>query len=153
MQIFNKLGEHTAAVKAIAWNPTQRNIIASGSGTTDRNIRIFDINQQEELIKVDTGSQICNLTFDQSGKQLLSTHGYSLNQLITWQFNKQKNKLEKQDLFIAHKLRVLYLAKSPCGQFVATGAGDESLRIWKVFQGQQQQRSGDILSQSFMGLR
>lgn len=64
MQLFNRLGEHGAAVKAIAWNPTQRNIIASGSGTSDRNIRVFDINNSQEMIKMDTGSQVCNLTFD-----------------------------------------------------------------------------------------
>ena len=33
----------------------------------------------------------------------------------------------------AHSMRVLYLAISPDGQNIATGAGDETLRIWKVF--------------------
>ncbi len=42
-------------------------------------------------------------------------------------------KIQKQDLLIAHKLRVLYLANSPCGQYVVTGAGDQTMRIWNVF--------------------
>lgn len=31
--------------------------------------------------------------------------------------------------------RVLYLATSPDGQTVVTGAGDETLRFWSVFPG------------------
>jgi len=30
-------------------------------------------------------------------------------------------------------MRVLYLATSPDGQTIVTGAGDETLRFWNVF--------------------
>mgnify|MGYP003363617404 CR=1 FL=1 len=33
-----------------------------------------------------------------------------------------------------HTYRVLYLAMSPDGQTIVTGAGDETLRFWNVFQ-------------------
>jgi cell division cycle 20-like protein 1 (cofactor of APC complex) len=33
-----------------------------------------------------------------------------------------------------HTYRVLYLALSPEGQTIVTGAGDETLRFWNVFQ-------------------
>jgi cell division cycle 20-like protein 1 (cofactor of APC complex) len=32
-----------------------------------------------------------------------------------------------------HTYRVLYLAVSPDGQTIVTGAGDETLRFWNVF--------------------
>jgi cell division cycle 20-like protein 1 (cofactor of APC complex) len=32
-----------------------------------------------------------------------------------------------------HTMRVLYLAVSPDGQTIITGAGDETLRLWNVF--------------------
>ena len=32
-----------------------------------------------------------------------------------------------------HTYRVLYLAMSPDGETIVTGAGDETLRFWKVF--------------------
>jgi cell division cycle 20-like protein 1 (cofactor of APC complex) len=32
-----------------------------------------------------------------------------------------------------HTYRVLYLAQSPDGQNIVTGAGDETLRFWNVF--------------------
>jgi cell division cycle 20-like protein 1 (cofactor of APC complex) len=33
-----------------------------------------------------------------------------------------------------HTFRVLYLAMSPDGQTIVTGAGDETLRFWNAFQ-------------------
>ncbi len=32
-----------------------------------------------------------------------------------------------------HTFRVLYLAQSPDGETVVTGAGDETLRFWNIF--------------------
>lgn len=32
-----------------------------------------------------------------------------------------------------HTFRVLYLAMSPDGKTIVTGAGDETLRFWNVF--------------------
>jgi cell division cycle 20-like protein 1 (cofactor of APC complex) len=32
-----------------------------------------------------------------------------------------------------HTFRVLYLAMSPDGQVIVTGAGDETLRFWNAF--------------------
>ena len=130
------LGAHEAAVKALTWSPKNHNVLVSGAGTSDRKLRIFDVSKQEELLCVDTGSQVCNVIFDKEGDTLLSTHGYSLNQLIVWDADSEYKSLTKEEMLIAHKLRVLYLARSPCGRYVVTGAGDETLRIWRVFNGE-----------------
>lgn len=132
MKLLGSLGEHEAAVKALAWCPKQRSILISGAGTADRKLRIFDTSKCQQLAKIDTGSQVCNLIFDREGDSLISTHGYSLNQMIVWNYSKNFDRLKKQDVIIAHKLRVLYLAISPCGKYIATGAGDESIRIWNL---------------------
>lgn len=43
-----------------------------------------------------------------------------------------------------HTFRVLYLAMSPDGQTIVTGAGDETLRFWNAFQkGRGESRIGD----------
>lgn len=131
--LLASLGNHEAAVKALTWSPKNHNMLVSGAGTSDRKLRIFDVSKQEELLVVDTGSQVCNVIFDKDGDTLLSTHGYSLNQLIIWDVDSEYKTLTKEEMLIAHKLRVLYLARSPCGRYVVTGAGDETLRIWKVF--------------------
>ena len=36
-------------------------------------------------------------------------------------------------MLTGHTYRVLYLAASPDGQSIVTGAGDETLRFWKIF--------------------
>jgi len=36
-----------------------------------------------------------------------------------------------------HSYRVLYLAMSPDGTTIVTGAGDETLRFWSVFPGKR----------------
>ena len=42
-----------------------------------------------------------------------------------------------------HTFRVLYLALSPDGQTIVTGAGDETLRFWSVFQKSKSERRDD----------
>ena len=37
-----------------------------------------------------------------------------------------------------HQCRVLYLALSPDGRNIVTGAGDETLRFWTIFPEHQQ---------------
>ena len=41
--------------------------------------------------------------------------------------------MSKLATLTGHTFRVLYLATSPDGQHIVTGAGDETLRFWSVF--------------------
>jgi cell division cycle 20-like protein 1 (cofactor of APC complex) len=41
--------------------------------------------------------------------------------------------MEKVATLTGHTYRVLYLAMSPDGSTIVTGAGDETLRFWNVF--------------------
>lgn len=77
---------HTAAVKAISWCPWQRNILASGGGTIDRTIRIWNSSNGSNLKCVDTGSQVCAIQWSDTHKELVSSHGFSDNQLIVWRY-------------------------------------------------------------------
>jgi len=47
--------------------------------------------------------------------------------------------MKKLAVLTGHTYRVLYLAMSPDGQTLVTGAGDETLRFWKVFPPQKTQ--------------
>ena len=121
--------DHIAAVKAIAWSPHQHNILASGGGTADRTIRFWNTNSYEQIYKIDTGSQVCNLVFSKSSNELVSTHGYSLNQINVWKLPN----MQKIATLTGHSFRVLYLSLSPDGQSIVTGAGDRTLKFWNVF--------------------
>lgn len=50
--------QHQAAVKALAWCPHQHNILASGGGTADRTIRIWNTSTGTNIRCTDTGSQV-----------------------------------------------------------------------------------------------
>ena len=57
--------------------------------------------------------------------ELISTHGFSLNQIILWEVPT----MTKLVTLIGHTFRVLYLGLSPDGQNIVTGAGDETLKF------------------------
>ena len=127
----HRFSDHTAAVKAIAWSPHQHGLLASGGGTADRCIRFWNTLSGSSLSCVDTGSQVCNLAWSQNCNEIVSTHGYSLNQIVVWRYPS----LSKVVTLTGHTYRVLYLAVSPDGSTIVTGAGDETLRFWQVFPG------------------
>ncbi|GAX72574.1 hypothetical protein CEUSTIGMA_g30.t1 [Chlamydomonas eustigma] len=121
--------DHVAAVKAIAWSPHQHGLLASGGGTADRCIRFWNTVSGTPLSCVDTGSQVCNLVWSKNVNEIVSTHGYSQNQVVVWKYPD----MTKLATLTGHSLRVLYLAASPDGQTIVTGAGDETLRFWNIF--------------------
>ncbi|KNC49474.1 cell cycle switch protein CCS52a [Thecamonas trahens ATCC 50062] len=125
-----KITAHKAAIKAIAWSPHQSDLLATGGGTADRCIKFWNIaGGTTPLSIVDTGSQVCNLHWSRNVNELVSTHGYSQNQIVVWSYPSMR----PLSTLTGHTYRVLYLAVSPDGQTVATGAGDETLRFWNVF--------------------
>jgi len=115
---IHKFAEHTAAVKAITWSPHQHGLLASGGGTADRCIRFWNTLSGVSLNKIDTGSQVCNMAWSQNCNEIVSTHGYSLNQIVVWRYPS----MSKVATLTGHTYRVLYLALSPDGSTAVTGA-------------------------------
>lgn len=122
--------QHTAAVKALAWSPHRRGLLATGAGTADRHIRLWNTMSGKCTVAFDTGSQVCNLVFNPAVDELASSHGFSRNEIALW----SAPSLNKLGVIKAHAERVCCMALSPDGQTVLTGAGDDTLRFWNVFQ-------------------
>ncbi|KAF6988958.1 hypothetical protein CFC21_006370 [Triticum aestivum] len=148
---------HRMRVGALAWNSSllssgsrDKNILhhdlhgllASGGGTADRCIRFWNTTTNTHLSSMDTGSQVCNLVWSKNVNELVSTHGYSQNQIIVWRYPT----MSKLATLTGHTFRVLYLAISPDGQTIVTGAGDETLRFWNVFPSPKSQSSDSLSS-------
>ncbi len=112
----HRFAEHTAAVKAIAWSPHQHGLLASGGGTADRCIRFWNALSGTSLNAIDTGSQVCNLSWSKNCNEIVSTHGYSLNQIAIWKYPT----MQKVATLTGHTYRVLYLAMSPDGSTIVT---------------------------------
>jgi len=124
-----KFTQHTAAIKALAWSPHRAGLLASGGGTSDKCIRFFNCNTGVMEQVVDTGSQVCQLEWSPTAPELVSTHGYSTNAVVIWNYPG----MSRVATLAGHTTRVLFMALSPDAQSIVTGAGDETLRFWHVF--------------------
>lgn len=126
---MHRFTQHTAAVKALSWCPHQSGLLASGGGTADKCIRFWNASTGLLLGAVDTGSQVCQLAWSPAGMELLSAHGYSTNSLVLWRYPS----MTRMATLTGHTTRVLYLTVAPGGDCVCTGAGDETIRFWRIF--------------------
>ena len=124
-----KMTDHQAAVKALAWSPHERHLLATGGGTADRCIKFWNCNTGALLNSIDTGSQVCALQWNPFEKEILSSHGFARNQICLWKYPSMAKIKELE----GHMSRVLHLATSPDGSTVVSAAGDETLRFWEVF--------------------
>ncbi|XP_065680382.1 fizzy-related protein homolog isoform X2 [Hydra vulgaris] len=138
---------HTTRVGSLAWNS---DILCSGS--RDRNIIQRDVRcpttsekrlighrqevcglkwspDKQLLASGGNDNKVCNLAWSKHSNELVSTHGYSQNQVLVWRYPS----LTQVAKLTGHTFRVLYLSMSPDGESVVTGAGDETLRFWNTF--------------------
>ncbi|KJP84872.1 hypothetical protein AK88_05498 [Plasmodium fragile] len=126
-----QLTKHTAAVKAISWSPHKHNLLATGGGSADKKICFWNTSTGECLNELPTNSQVSNIFWAKHTEEFVSTHSYSLGQVVLWKYPR----LRKVSTLSGHALRVLYGALSPDGQSIVTGSPDETLRLWRVFPG------------------
>jgi cell division cycle protein 20 (cofactor of APC complex) len=120
--------DHLAAVKALAWCPWTPNLLASGGGTADKTIKFWNTQSGLLLESVDTDSQVCSLLWSIQRRELLSSHGFSKNQLTLWKYPTMQKVVE----FTGHASRVLHMAQSPDGTSVMSASADETLKFWKL---------------------
>ena len=126
---IRRFSEHKAAIKALAWSPHQNGLLASGGGSNDKTIKLWNIKTGNKISSTDTGSQVCALEFSKSVDELVSTHGYSQNQIEIWKVPEMQNLAT----LTGHTSRVLYLDISPGGESIVTAAADETQRFWNIF--------------------
>ncbi|PON89817.1 Guanine nucleotide-binding protein, beta subunit [Trema orientale] len=145
MQHLHRIRDHKAAVRALAWSPHRRNLLASGGGKGDHCIKIWNSQLGQCLNSVNTGSEVCALLWNKHENELLSSHGSSENQLILWKYPSMM-KISKVEV---HSSRVLFMAQSPNGCKVASAAPDDSLRLWNIFPLRESDSSIQVLSSLF----
>ncbi|PWV13596.1 hypothetical protein C3747_42g241 [Trypanosoma cruzi] len=124
-----RLNKHTAAVKAIAWNPVQHNLLLSGGGSEDKMLRFWNTSTGECINCHNAESQVCGVLWNLSGTELVSSHGFSHNRLTIWKYPTMRRVAD----LTGHTSRVLHLCMSTDGEVVASAAGDETIRFWRCF--------------------
>lgn len=110
-QWLHRFEGHNAAVKALAWCPFQSNMLASAGGGSDRCIKFWNTLTGACLNSVDTGSQVCALLWNKNERELLSSHGFTQNQLTLWKYPSMVKVAE----LCGHTSRVLYMAQVKIG--------------------------------------
>mmetsp|Transcript_4514 Transcript_4514/g.9192 ORF Transcript_4514/g.9192 Transcript_4514/m.9192 type:complete len:434 (+) Transcript_4514:92-1393(+) len=143
----HRFTEHQAAVKALRWCPWQRHVLATGGGTADRRLCLWNASSGRLLSSADTSSQVTGIVWGAGERELLTAHGYSRNQLTLWKYPS----LVKSSELDGHEGRILGLAQSPDGSMVCSSSADETLRFWQVFSPQShKKRSVDACGPSSM---
>jgi cell division cycle 20, cofactor of APC complex len=133
---------HRSAVKALAWCPWRTGILASGGGAKDRSIKFWDVAEGRLERSIDTQSQVCTLTYLPKYKELISSHGYSDNDIRVW----KASTMSLISSFGKHDSRVLHVALGPSGNELASVSADESLKFWKLFDAEKAVSKRDSLS-------
>ncbi|KAF8577633.1 WD40 repeat-like protein [Ramaria rubella] len=122
---------HTAAVKGLSWCPWQPALLATGGGTSDATLHVWNITTGARIHSVKTPSQITSVKFAPHKKEIFTTHGYPTNSLMIHAYPSMDRVAEIRD---AHDSRVLFSQVSPQGDVVCTGAGDENLKFWRLWE-------------------
>ncbi|KAJ3440430.1 cell division cycle 20 cdc20 fizzy -related [Anaeramoeba flamelloides] len=140
------LSGHTAGIKALTW--VNNNFLLSGGGSRDQTIKSWSIRSMSCKKTVSTGSQVTNIHFSKNSNEILTTHGFSLNQINLWKYPSFK---KITSIPSGHTTRILFFAINPTGEIICTGAGDETVRLWKMFPKPRQQykKSGLKLANNF----
>ncbi|CAH8274232.1 unnamed protein product [Arabidopsis lyrata] len=92
-------------------------------GGGDRKIKFWNTHTGACLNSVDTGSQVCSLLWSKNETELLSSHGFTQNQLTLWKYDPSMVKMAE---LTGHTSRVLYMAQIPDGCTVASAPADDS---------------------------
>ncbi|XP_009383114.2 cell division cycle 20.2, cofactor of APC complex-like [Musa acuminata AAA Group] len=127
---LHRFTDHRAAVRALAWCPFQPKTLASGGGTADQCVKIWNAQTGKCTNSINTSAQVCALEWNRHQKEILSAHGYNQNRLSLWAYPS----LAKITDFTGHTDRILQLSQSPDGSTVVSAAADETIRFWKVFE-------------------
>lgn len=120
---------HQAAVKAISWCPWKPHLIATGGGTTDRTIRVWNSTNGNCMNSVETNSQISGIEWNEEYQELVSGHGFENNTINIWKYPS----LTKVAELRGHQRRILSLCMSPDRSTVVSLSADETLRFWECF--------------------
>ncbi|CAG5924880.1 unnamed protein product [Menidia menidia] len=122
--------EQPSAVKALGWCPWQRDVIATGGGWKDGELRIWNTHSGTCLTSVNTNSQICSLRWAEKRKCLVTGHGLPHCQVTSW--NWEFPSLTQICQLTGHVERVLHVAINPQNTHIFSAGADQRFHIWDL---------------------
>ncbi|CAI5476807.1 unnamed protein product [Closterium sp. Yama58-4] len=139
-----RLTAHRSEVCGLKWSPDDREL---ASGGNDNQLLIWSVLTSQQPVVRFTQHQAAVKAIAWSPHQhgLLASGGGTADRCIRFWNTATATPLSWVDTgsqlatLTGHTMRVLFLAVSPDGQTIVTGAGDETLRFWNVFPGTKSQ--------------
>ncbi|XP_044051415.1 cell division cycle protein 20 homolog B-like isoform X2 [Siniperca chuatsi] len=119
-----------SAVKAMAWCPWQRKMIATGGGWKDGELRIWDTESKTCVTSANTNSQICSLRWAEEKRYLVTGHGLPQHQVTCWTW--ELPSLSPIYQLTGHSHRVLHLALNPDSTQIFSAGADQRFHIWDM---------------------
>lgn len=126
---------HGAAVKAVAFCPWSKSLLATGGGSKDKTIRFWHSPTGTLINQLKTSNQITALIWSQSCRQLVATFGFGEidNPVILGVYTYPELKLQTY-VKTATPLRVLSAVNSPNHSSVCVAMNDETLRFYNIWE-------------------
>lgn len=141
------LATTSSAIKALAWHPTRPQTLFVGGGIDDRRIRVFDAAARKLVHISKPLSQITGLLFASNGGALVSAHGEPDNCVRVWSVKGVRLVLKTKLEGFAN--RPLAISLGPNGKQLMTAEADQTLRMWRVFKGEQKKdKKSDLLDET-----
>ncbi|KAF7685868.1 APC/C activator protein CDH1 [Cucumispora dikerogammari] len=116
---------HKAAIRAISWS--KFNLLFTGGGTADRKIKVWNLDSLTKVNDVCFNSQVCNLDYIFNLNLVISSHGYSQNDVKIFNLD-----LKLFKVFKGHKNRVLFFCLNEFENQFVTGSSDNCIKIWEI---------------------
>ncbi|XP_020327868.2 cell division cycle protein 20 homolog B [Oncorhynchus kisutch] len=118
-----------SAVKAMAWCPWQKELIATGGGQSDGVLRIWNNQSGTCVDSAQTNSQVCSVVWSEERKALFTGHGLPHHHITCWS---PSPSLEETYQLHGHMGRVLHLALSPNGTKLLSAGADCLGHVWNT---------------------
>lgn len=139
---------HAAAVRGMAFNPINSNLLATGGGISDRTIKITNIDTKETLIEYPIESQVCNLDWHANGEFLIAGMGFYFPSITIFKLNRNRTLVKQATFWNAHNHRSIYSAnQQPIrNYYVSAGRNNENdslseIKFWSFFSNLQENTS------------
>lgn len=124
---------HNAAVKAIAFCPWCKSLLATGGGSKDRKIRFWHIFTGTLLAEFNTQSQVTSLSWCISKREIMATFGFGLSTSALLAVYLYPLFTMVKTVPRSPNLRVLSSVMDPSCTFVCVVATDFTVRVYHLW--------------------
>ncbi|ODQ55763.1 WD40 repeat-like protein [Saitoella complicata NRRL Y-17804] len=121
--------EHGSAVKALAFCPWKRSLVATGGGSHDKKIRFFHTFTGAVISEINVEAQVTGLCFSRTRKEICATFGYAAptqrTRIAIFEYPSGECVFEVP---VDYEMRCLGACLSPGGGRVVVAQSDETIR-------------------------